>query len=127
MTPISVITARILASFEKEHLALEQQKLRQVVDFADTLYGDRKHWSGLTLLEYALGVLRVLLPFQPDAETVTACLLQFSLDTKSLSTSELEEEFGPRVRELVSGVHLLSQVNLRSRQNSIENLRLMLR
>ena len=116
----------VLQSLDDAKLPLERQHLRNVIDYASALYEKNSHWTGVSLLEHALGVLQVLLPFQPDAETVTACILQHALERKTLTAFDLQEEFGPRVRALVSGVHLLSHVNLRNRKSSIEDLRLML-
>jgi (p)ppGpp synthase/HD superfamily hydrolase len=115
-----------LQALEKEKLPLKQPRMRAVMEAAHKLYGDAMHQSGLTLMEHVMGVLQLLLPFQPDADTVTACLLQHAIDRKTMSAAELQEEFGPRVRAIVSGVHLLSRVNVRSRTHSVEELRLML-
>ncbi len=123
--PSASLTA-ILQTLDAAKLPVEQQKLRSLIEYADKLYKGAMHWTGVTMLEHTLGVLNVLLPFQPDSDTVTACLLMHALESKAISTVELQEEFGPRVRALVSGVHLLSHVNLLNRQNSVEDLRLML-
>ncbi len=118
--------AAVLQSLQEAKLPVERQKLRAIIDEAGILYDGAMHWTGVTLLEHALGVLQLLLPFQPDADTVSACILQHALDSKKLSPLELQEEYGPRVRALVSGVYLLSHVNLRNRKTSVEDLRLML-
>jgi GTP pyrophosphokinase len=39
---------------------------------------------------------------------------------------ELEDEFGPTVRELVSGLHLLFHLNLNDRRRSVDDLRIMM-
>lgn len=104
----------------------DSEKLRCTLERAEELYADRKHWTGVSLLEHTLGVLQALLPFQPDEETVNACLLQHALKTRRIGLPELEEEFGQNVRALVSSVHLLSHVTMRNRKSSIDDLRLML-
>jgi GTP pyrophosphokinase len=101
-------------------------RLEQAVILAEKLYRGREHWTGVSLLDHVLGVLEVLQPFRPDEDTVIACLLQHSLATHAFSLSELEEEFGSSVRSLVSSVHLLSHVTKRTRQSSVDDLRLML-
>ncbi len=118
--------ASVLQSLHEATLPVEQQKLRAIIEEANKLYGGAMHWTGVSFLEHALGVLQMLLPFQPDADTVTACILQHALESKAVSPADLQEEYGPRVRALVSGVHLLSHVNLRNRKSSVEDLRLML-
>ncbi|NOS67557.1 MAG: bifunctional (p)ppGpp synthetase/guanosine-3',5'-bis(diphosphate) 3'-pyrophosphohydrolase [Candidatus Peribacteraceae bacterium] len=117
---------RAIQSIEDAKLPVGQQELRRAIRYAEKINGNAMHWTGVTLLEHALGVLQLLLPLQPDADTVTACILQHALESKAMSPLELQEEFGPRVRSLVAGVHLLSHVNMRNRKSSVEDLRLML-
>ena len=115
-----------LQKLEEARVPIEQDRLRQTIEHAQKLYGDARHWTGTTLLEHALGVLHLLLPFQPDADTVAACILQHALETKHLSITEIEEQFGGRVRQFISGVHLLSHVSTRTHTASIDDLRLIL-
>ncbi len=108
------------------HLATENAKIARALAYAEKLYAGREHWTGVPLLTHTFDVLRELLPFQPDSDSVCACLLQHALETRSVTLAELEEEFGQGVKMIVSAVHLLSHVTLRTRRNSIEDLRLML-
>lgn len=126
MAPLPQTAAEMLKSLETQKLPLEQGRLKKLIEHASELYGNHLHWSGIPLLEHALGVFRLLLPFQPDADTMTACLLQHALETKAVTMVELQEEFGPRVRSLIAGVHLLSRVSLRNHGDTVEDLRLML-
>src|SRR3989338_1154532 len=103
--------AAVLQSLHEATLPVERQKLRAIINEADVLYCGAMHWTGVTLLEHALGVLQLLLLFQPDADTVTACILQHAPEDKRMTPIELQEEYGPRVRSLVCGVYLLSHVN----------------
>jgi len=93
---------------------------------AEQEYEGKTHWTGIPLMDYAIGVLNILLPFQPDEEAIVACLLQHMLDCKGCMLTELEETYGAKTRELVSGAHLLSHVTLRDKRRSVEDLRLIL-
>ncbi len=93
---------------------------------AEGIYGERMHYSGVSYLDHAVGVLRILLPFEPDEETVAACVLQHVLRLKVMTLSSLETEFGSAVRSLVSSLHLLSHVTTQGRRSSVDDLRLML-
>lgn len=101
-------------------------KARSAFDLAESIYRGHEHWSGVSLLEHVVGVLRLLMPFAPDEDTMAACLLHHALDLDAMSLTDIEERFGTRVRSLVSGVHLLSHVTMRNRRGSIDDLRLML-
>lgn len=105
---------------------VDEKRLEQAFLAACELYGDDMHWSGVTLREHVLEVVDVLLPFQPDEDAVVAALLHHALGDRRITVAELEERFGPKVRTLVSGVHLLGHVTLRDRRHSIDDLRLIL-
>jgi len=94
--------------------------------FARDLYADEQHWSGMSIIDHALGVLEILAPFEPDEDAILACLLHHALLTPNAVTlTELEDHFGSDVRQLVSGVHLLTSL-MHGERNSIGDLRLML-
>ena len=107
-------------------LEVREEFLSKIFTEAAKLYHGHVHWTGISLIEHVLGVLKVLLFFKPDQETITACILHHVLDQQVLTLDELEEGFGPKVRSLVSGIHLLSHVTLRGSRSSIEDLRLMI-
>ncbi|MCK5019791.1 MAG: bifunctional (p)ppGpp synthetase/guanosine-3',5'-bis(diphosphate) 3'-pyrophosphohydrolase [Candidatus Peribacteraceae bacterium] len=100
--------------------------LQKAWSVAEKAYKGKTHWTGVPYMEHVMGTLQNLLPFQPDEESIIACLLHHSLECKYWTVSELEEEFGPKIREIVSGVHLLSHVTLHEKRISIEDLKLML-
>lgn len=105
--------------------ALRTERVQEAMGLAQQLYRGRLHWTGVPLLEHVAGVLRILLTFAPDEEAIIACLLHHALETKVLLVGELAKRFGPTVRSIVSGVHLLSHVTTENRRMSMDNLRLM--
>ncbi len=107
-------------------VAMRGERVRKAWTLARQWYGDQAHWAGMSLARHVLGVLTTLLPFEPDDDAVIACLLQHSLELRVTTLTELEEEFGVAVRSLVSSIHLVSHVSMRSRRRSIEDVRLML-
>jgi len=98
----------------------------KAIALAEHAYAGEIHWSGLPLIEHVEDVLRALLPFEPDEEAITACLLHHVLETGTITVMDLEEEFGSTVRSLIAGVQLLSQVQVQGSRQSIDSLRLML-
>ncbi len=106
--------------------SVQTPRTDKIFSAVQELYGERKHYSGQTYTDHAVGVLRVLLPFEPDEDTVVACLLQHVLRLKVMTVSSLEADFGTDVRTLVSSLHLLSHVTTQGRRASIDDLRLML-
>src|SRR3989338_4798062 len=118
--------APILKKMEEMKVSFDRDRIHRALRIAEQLYGNEKHWTGQTLLKHVMEVLEILLPFSPDEDTIVACLLHHVLKTRTMTLPELEASFGPHVRSLVSGVHLLSHVTLENRRNSIEDLRLIL-
>lgn len=104
----------------------DESRLRSAFQWTESLYREREHWTEVPLIAHAVGVAQLLAPFEPDEETVIACLLQHALQTRRASLAEIEEQFGETVRRLVAGIHLLSHVTTRGRRNSVEDLRVML-
>ncbi|MDA1208713.1 MAG: HD domain-containing protein [bacterium] len=117
---------QIIQEMKSTDVQFDQQRLESAWEVAQAAYRGHDHWTGEPLMKHVLGVLRVLLPFQPDEDAVIACLLCRVLQTKYWTLAELEESFGSKIRELVSGVHLLSHITLRDRRSSVEDLRMML-
>lgn len=102
------------------------ERLTLACTLASDLYREGRHWSGAPLLQHVLDVLDVLLPFHPDEDVVIATLLHQVLMHRVMTFTEIEDHFGPKVRTLVSGVHLLAHVTLHERRRSVEELRLIL-
>ncbi len=126
-----VTTAELTAVFNRlaidgEAPQLDERRLMRALSLAQELYGHRMHHSGVRILDHTLETLGALAPFHPDEESVIAVLLHHALDDGAISLMQLQEEFGPAVRSLVSNVHLLSHVTLRARRSHIEDLRIML-
>ena len=118
--------ASVLDRIRKENKEFNHTRVAEAFEFAKELYGEERHRTGLTYLDYAIGVLNILLPFEPDEDTIIACILHHAVFKDGLTLTELEERFGPTVRSLISGVHLLSSIALHQSKGSIDDLRLVL-
>lgn len=106
--------------------SLHTKRVQKAFELASSLSRFEQHWTGMSRLRHALGVLQVLLPFEPDEDTVIACLLQHVLRGRRFALTDLEQQFGAKVRTLVTGIHLLSHVSMQERAHGIEDLRLMM-
>ncbi|OGJ80124.1 hypothetical protein A2454_02475 [Candidatus Peribacteria bacterium RIFOXYC2_FULL_55_14] len=116
----------LVERMQSAEVTYDAKRLFQVWKTAQEAYKDEQHWTGLPLMEHTMGVFEVLLPYKPDEDTVVACILHHLLQCKGWTLTDIEECFGENIRELVSGLHLLSHVTLRDRRRSVEDLRLML-
>lgn len=123
---VSIQLAPVLDRLGESGASYDIKRLALAFSSAQSAYGDSVHWTGKTVLDHTLGILEEISPFEPDEDTVVACLLHHVLEQKAMTLVELEEQFGPKVRSLVSGIHLLSHITLEGRRRSIEDLRIML-
>lgn len=121
-----VMPSSLLADVLTRGVGFRRERVEAAQHLAEELCKDQQHSTGVSVFEHVCDVLEVLLPFQPDEDAVIACLLHHSLDRRQVTLAELEEQFGPKVRALVSGIHLLSRVTLRGQHRSVDDLRLML-
>ena len=125
-TTVSATAQRLFARLQKANATLNLAHVEEGLDIAVDVYGTEMHWSGETLLAHALGTLDVLLPFEPDADAVIACLLHHAVGMHGWDLPAFERRFGAKLRSLVSGAHLLSYVTVRNRRTSLEDLRTIL-
>ncbi|MAE68418.1 MAG: HD domain-containing protein [Candidatus Peribacteraceae bacterium] len=122
----SIQLAPVLDRLGESGASYDIARLGRAFALAQSAYSDALHWTGESVTDHTLGILEELTPFEPDEDTVIACLLHHMLEQKAMTLVELEQQFGPKVRSLVSGIHLLSHVTLEGRRRSIEDLRIML-
>lgn len=119
------LLAPLMKKLERSHAPMNVRRLEQTAMLAVDVYEHLRHRSGILMTEHIIEVLDILLPFEPDEDTVVACILHHVLDSREVTLTELQEKFGPKVRSLVTAVHLLSHITLESRRHSIDDLRLM--
>ena len=122
----SSVTTALLNDVVRANKECDMDKIAEAIALAQSVYGNRVHWTGVTVFEHVMGVLEELLPFEPDEEAILACILHHVLEDGALELSELEDRFGASVRTMVSSVHLLSQVAMADRRKTIQDMRLML-
>lgn len=100
-------------------------RLREVFAFAESQYGDTMHWTGERVMDHCLGILRILLQFDPDDDTIVACLLHHTIDDGACTFDLLENRYGAAVRTMISGENLLAHATVKNKRMSLEQMRLM--
>jgi GTP diphosphokinase / guanosine-3',5'-bis(diphosphate) 3'-diphosphatase len=83
--------------------------------------------SGEPYITHPVAVAGILADLGMDVETIVAAILHDTLEDTPLSRSQLEEEFGSTVTELVDGVTKLDKIRFSSQQEAAaESFRKML-
>lgn len=104
--------------------SVDRGALERAYGDVEAVYDGRRHWSGGSLLEHCVDLLEELLPFQPDADAVTVCLLHHVPELHVWNFEEIERRYGPRVRAMVGEMHVLQHLTTHNRRVSVERLRL---
>jgi GTP diphosphokinase / guanosine-3',5'-bis(diphosphate) 3'-diphosphatase len=101
--------------------------------FATAAHKGQKRKSGEPYIIHPVAVAQSLADWGMDAVTIAAGLLHDCIEDTEVSEEQLQDEFGPKVAELVSGVTKLKQVEEINRdtsssrqESSTENIRKLL-
>ncbi len=95
--------------------------------FACRHHGGQRRHSGDEFITHPVGVARICLGLGVDTETVSAALLHDTVEDTSATLGEIEQEFGPRICNLVDGVTKLTEITFESRdERQAENYRKMM-
>lgn len=122
----STATTSLVSELRASGIQCDAHALEEALSEAHRIYGGRKHWSGESYEDHCIGLLRVMLPFEPDEETVIACLFHHVVEVDESAVPLLEKRWGRAVVKAIRGVHFLAHVTVRERRVSLERLRHLL-
>jgi guanosine-3',5'-bis(diphosphate) 3'-pyrophosphohydrolase len=110
------------------YLPVEQvARVRKAYEIGALAHAGQTRKSGEPYITHPVAVASILAELGMDAETIIAAILHDTLEDTTLSSGQIEAEFGPVVNELVDGVTKLDKVRFRSRQEAAaESFRKML-
>ncbi len=118
----------LLATLQQKQPDLVPDRLRSVFDRVAVFYKDKPHWTGESLLDHCLGVLKEFISFAPDEDAVTACLTHHLLlddGQEGWTLEEVEKAFGKEAAGVLSDLRLLSRITMKNKRLGVESLRLM--
>ena len=107
----------------------DTDELRKAYDYAVKIHGNRKRADGTPYILHPLAVAHTLASMQLDMETLQAGLLHgiFKEPGTKATEKELEELFGPDVKEIVCGVTRIDNIEHNTNLDyQAENIRKML-
>lgn len=93
--------------------------VRRAWEFAQTLYGPRLLDSGESMIDHALGLLRILDHVRADAAARAAGLLFGAAELLARPDEQLTDAFGREVADIALGVRQLTHLGQITRQGSI--------
>ncbi len=103
------------------------EPIKKAYAFAATAHEGQNRRSGEPYLMHPVEVANILASMKLDVPTITTGLLHDTVEDTIATLEELEELFGPEVRELVDGVTKLGKIRFRtSEEKQAENFRKMI-
>lgn len=106
--------------------ALDQDLICRAFTFAHELHRGQLRASGEPYIAHPVAVAGLLRELGGDSAMIAAGFLHDVVEDTEVTAAELEERFGPEVRQLVEGVTKLSKFNFSSKtERQAENFRRM--
>lgn len=115
------------SKLSKTSAETDLELVKKAYDFAYLAHDGQKRASGDPYITHPLNVAAIMIDYgMSDTEALAAALLHDTLEDTAASESDLINEFGDKVAELVQGVTNLKSIRLTSdKEEFVENLRKM--
>lgn len=106
----------ILSQIEKIYNANERDVVERAFYFAKSAHTGQKRASGEEYFTHPCAVAKILMDLGMDYNTVAASFLHDVLEDTPVSESDIKNEFGEEILELVLGVTKLDKIEFKSRE-----------
>ena len=101
--------------------------VKKAFEFSEKAHERQIRRSGEPYITHPLGVAAILTDLQLDMATVVTGLLHDTVEDTDVTLDDVEDQFGPVVRDLVDGVTKISQMRFRhTHEKQGENIRKMI-
>lgn len=100
----------------------DKQLLQKAYDVAKKAHNEQKRDSGEPYFNHAFETAKNLAMFGFDIVTVTAGILHDTIEDTSLTSEDIERDFGSEIVFLVKGVTKLGKLKYRGRERHIKSL-----
>jgi len=118
----------LLKRIKKYNKKADLKKIRNAWKFAKLAHADQKRLSGEPFAAHCLEVMKILVHWKLDTESIIAGLLHDTIEDGGATRQDIVQEFGEEVAELVDGVTKVTGVRLRGSREKVfaESLRKMI-
>ena len=105
----------------------DEDALNRAYVYAMKMHGSQKRANGDPYFSHPVEVAYLLTQFKLDSTSIITALLHDTVEDTDATLEEIEELFGPQVRQLVDGVTKLTQLEIKSESTKqAENFRKLL-
>jgi GTP pyrophosphokinase len=106
---------------------LDVEAVRDAYELARAAHAGQRRASGDEFVSHAVEVATILAVLGLDSESLVSGLVHDVVEDTTVSLSEIDERFGPRVATIVDGVTKIGRVEFRSHsEQQVENYRKLL-
>ena len=92
----------------------ERALIERAYERAQTAHAGQYRKSGQPYIVHCVSVAQILAQMGMDATTIAAALLHDVVEDTGITSADIEQEFGPKIAELVDGVTKLKQLRPRN-------------
>lgn len=111
------IYERLNNLIKENNIKCDEKKLKEVCEFITEVYGDKKRYSNITLLEHTVGVAEEVIRRRLDDESIYAALLHETVKVEGFDLNKIDKLCNSTVREMVETVARLGCLNYGSSEN----------
>ncbi len=120
---LDLLKSTILGYFPDADIGL----LTKAHDFSVALHKGQKRQSGEPYIIHPLHVSQILAQMRMDLPTIVTGLLHDTVEDTAASITEIQQQFGNEIAQLVDGVTKISQISFKSsHEKQAENFRKMI-
>jgi GTP diphosphokinase / guanosine-3',5'-bis(diphosphate) 3'-diphosphatase len=113
---VDVEIAPLVAKYRQRHKRADSALVEHAFDVARGAHSEQVRRSGEPYIAHPLGVAMILADLGLDDVTIAAALLHDAVEDTSLTTSDLESDFGTDVATIVDGVTKLDRLQFDSKE-----------
>ena len=122
-----------LKHLESEHHYKSTRLIHSALVLSQLAGDDHTTDTGESCLQKGLATAELLVDLELDEETISAAIIQDAVQFGELNVDDIEEQLGPEVAKLVSGVERMSELSTirgfnpaTAKPNTVDNIRKML-
>jgi len=105
----------------------EKELILKALEFSDKAHKNQLRKSGEPFILHPIEVAKILTTIKLDADSIVAGLLHDTVEDTALTVSNIKENFGNQIAELVDGLTKISKYSLKvNKQKLGENYRKLL-
>src|SRR5215213_5159916 len=132
LTPLERSLLSDVFAIVEEHagasaMQIDRKKVESAFVFACEHHADQRRLSGEDFIHHPVGVAKICAGMRLDTQTLCAAMLHDTVEDTSASLSEVRQQFGDEIANIVDGVTKLTGITFQSRDEAqAENYRKMM-